>query len=53
MTMGVSEERKIMLELEAAVTVSKEGSAWGMLALGGVCSLGVSRTTQDANCALP
>ena len=52
MTMGVSEERKIILKLEVAVTVSKEVSAWGMLALGGVCSLAVSRTTQDANGAL-
>lgn len=41
-----------MLELEVAVTVSKEGSAWGTLALEGVSSLGVPRATPDANTAL-
>lgn len=41
-----------MLEPEAAVAVSNEGSAWGILALGGVCSLGVSKVTPDANSAL-
>lgn len=52
MTMEESEKRKVILELEVPVTVSKEGSAWGMLALGGVGSLGVPMTTQDANGAL-
>lgn len=43
---------KVILQLEDAVTVSKEGSAWDTLALGGVCSLGVSRATPDENGAL-
>lgn len=41
-----------MRELEVAVTVSKERSAWGTLAVGGVCSLGVSKATPDASSAL-
>lgn len=43
---------KVILEPEVAVAVSKEGSAWDRLALGGVGSLGVSRATPDANSAL-
>lgn len=43
---------KVILEPEVAVAVSKEGSAWDILALGGVGSLGVSRATPDANSAL-
>lgn len=46
------EGRKVMLEPEVAMTVSKEGSEWGTLALGGICILGVSRATPDANIAL-
>lgn len=43
---------KVILQLEDAVTVSKEGSVWDTLALGGVCSLGVSRATPHENSAL-
>lgn len=50
--MTTVEERKAMLALEVAVTVSKERSAWGTLALEGVCSLGVSGATPDAKSAL-
>jgi hypothetical protein len=49
--MGI-EERKVILEPEVAVKVSKEGSVWDTLAQGGVGSLGVSRATSDANTAL-
>lgn len=34
------------------MTGSKDGTAWGRLALGSVCSLGVSKTTPDTNSAV-
>lgn len=44
-------KEKQQLELEVAVTVSKERSAWGTLAPEGVCSLGVSKgTTRREEC---
>lgn len=40
-----------MLKLKL-MWVSNEGSVWGRLALGGVCSVGVCKATPDANSAL-
>ena len=52
MTMEESEEENEYQNYKVPMTVSKEGSAWGMLALGGVWSLGVPITTQDVKGAL-